>query len=235
MHVKWMEQRRDLGAFKVLVMQPAMQAMGRGLGRREGEIWGVHWGRLTRCLLLPGGDTLRLEQLLEWWKEKNAGFCSRLILVLDDENAGPWVREVRKVDELYVAVQGAELTRLRDVEEAELPQLGDFTARWVEYNCNPESDICWSEGSGGVLAIYGVSMRWGDYTLHLPTGSDVTKHWKTYFPRATFPLVHLANWCGGLNLFWVCDVCLRCFRRLKLSWFPPSVLDTGQGFKLVKS
>ncbi|XP_023666290.1 transmembrane protein 168 [Paramormyrops kingsleyae] len=184
---------------------------------------------------LAGGDTLRLEQLLEWWKEKNAGFCSRLIVVLDDENAGPWVREVWKVDELYVAVQGAELTRLKDVEEAELPQLGDFTARWVEYNCNPESDICWSEGSGGVSAIYGVSMRWGDYTLHLPTGSDVTKHWKTYFPRATFPLVHLANWCGGLNLFWVCNVCLRCFRRLKLSWFPPSVLDTGQGFKLVKS
>ncbi|XP_018585419.1 transmembrane protein 168 [Scleropages formosus] len=184
---------------------------------------------------LTGGDTLRLEQLLEWWKEKNAGFCSRLIVVLDSENAEPWVREVRKVEELHVAVQGAELVHFRDVEGSSAPQLGDFTAEWVEYNCNPNSDIRWSERGRGVAAIYGVSKCWSDYTLHLPTGSDVAKHWKAHFPQATYPLVHLANWCGGLNLLWLCGSCLRCFRRLKLSWFPPAVLDTGQGFKLVRS
>ncbi|KAG7240708.1 hypothetical protein INR49_026597 [Caranx melampygus] len=26
-------------------------------------------------------------------------------------------------------------------------------------------------------------------------------------------MVHLSNWCCGLNLFWFCSVCLRCFRR----------------------
>ncbi|NXG63964.1 TM168 protein, partial [Hemiprocne comata] len=184
---------------------------------------------------LAGGDALRLDTLLEWWREKNGTFCSRLIIVLDCENSQPWVKEVRKVNDQYVAVQGAEMARVVDIEEADPPQLGDFTRQWVEYNCNPDSNISWSKKGCTVKAAYGVSKRWSDYTLHLPTGSDVTKHWMTYFPRITYPLVHLANWFCGLNLFWVCKACFRCLRRLKMSWFLPTVLDTGQGFKLVRS
>ncbi|KAI1883469.1 hypothetical protein AGOR_G00231760 [Albula goreensis] len=189
----------------------------------------------TGDLALAGGDTLRLDEVLDWWREKNGGFCSRLILVLDTENSMPWVKAVRGVDELFVAVQGAELNRSLADSEAPPPQLGDFTSEWVEFNCNPDSDVQWSEKGRSIRAAYGISKRWSDYTLHLPTGSDVTKHWKTYFPKVTYPLVYLANWCGGLNLFWVCGVFLRCFRRFKLTWFPPTILDTGQGFKLVKS
>ncbi|NXI46600.1 TM168 protein, partial [Galbula dea] len=184
---------------------------------------------------LAGGDALRLDTLLEWWREKNGAFCSRLIIVLDCENSQPWVKEVRKVNDQYVAVQGAEMAKGLDIEEADPPQLGDFTRQWVEYNCNPESDISWSEKGRAVRAAYGVSKRWSDYTLHLPTGSDFAKHWMLYFPRLTYPLVHLANWFCGLNLFWVCKACFRCLKRLKMSWFLPAVLDTGQGFKLVKS
>ncbi|XP_042728607.1 transmembrane protein 168 isoform X2 [Lagopus leucura] len=54
---------------------------------------------------LAGGDALRLDTLLEWWREKNGTFCSRLIIVLDCENSQPWVKEVRKVNDQYVAVQ----------------------------------------------------------------------------------------------------------------------------------
>ncbi|KAK2537062.1 Tmem168 [Columba guinea] len=184
---------------------------------------------------LAGGDALRLDTLLEWWREKNGTVCSRLIIVLDCENSQPWVKEVRKVNDQYVAVQGAEMARVVDIEEADPPQLGDFTRQWVEYNCNPDNNISWSEKGRTVKAVYGVSKRWSDYTLHLPTGSDVAKHWMMYFPRVTYPLVHLANWFCGLNLFWVCKACFRCLRRFKMSWFLPTVLDTGQGFKLVKS
>ncbi|XP_039363312.1 transmembrane protein 168 isoform X2 [Mauremys reevesii] len=184
---------------------------------------------------LAGGDALRLDTLLEWWREKNGSFCSRLIIVLDCENSLPWVKEVRKVNDLYIAVQGAEFARVVDIEEADPPQLGDFTREWVEYNCNPDSSISWSEKGRAVKAVYGVSKRWSDYTLHLPTGSDIAKHWMMYFPRVTYPLVHLANWFCGLNLFWVCKACFRCLKRLKMNWFLPTVLDTGQGFKLVKS
>ncbi|XP_044836534.1 transmembrane protein 168 isoform X2 [Mauremys mutica] len=184
---------------------------------------------------LAGGDALRLDTLLEWWREKNGSFCSRLIIVLDCENSQPWVKEVRKVNDLYIAVQGAEFARVVDIEEADPPQLGDFTREWVEYNCNPDNSISWSEKGRAVKAVYGVSKRWSDYTLHLPTGSDIAKHWMMYFPRVTYPLVHLANWFCGLNLFWVCKACFRCLKRLKMNWFLPTVLDTGQGFKLVKS
>ncbi|XP_047431737.1 transmembrane protein 168-A [Mugil cephalus] len=185
---------------------------------------------------LAGGESLHLAQLLELWKEKNAGHCSRLIIVLDTENSLPWVKEVRRVEGVYVAVQGAELSATRvDPETGDAPLLGDFTSEWVEFNCNPSSDTQWSDKGRTVAAAYGVSKRWSDYTLHLPTGSDVAKHWKTHFPKATYPMVHLSNWCCGLNLFWLCSTCLRCFRRCKLAWFPPAVLDTGQGIKLVHS
>ncbi|XP_051544174.1 transmembrane protein 168-A-like [Myxocyprinus asiaticus] len=185
--------------------------------------------------VLAGGDCLRLQQILDMWRERNADFNSRLILVLDTENSTPWVKAVRKVEGIYVAVQGAKVSPARDAEIQEAPRLGDFTTEWVEYNCNPDSGVQWSERGRVVAAIYGVSKPWSDYALHLPTGSDVAKHWKTHFPQATYPLVAVANWCCGLNLLWLCSVCFRCVRRMKLSWFPPSVLDTGLGIKLVRS
>ncbi|XP_034019404.1 transmembrane protein 168-A [Thalassophryne amazonica] len=194
-----------------------------------------HTHRGTGAWALAGGESFHLAQLLELWKEKNADHCSRLIIVLDTENALPWVKEVRRVEGIYVAVQGAELLSVSGDLEAGDTFLGDFTSEWVEYNCNPECDSQWSEKGRTLTAIYGVSKRWSDYTLHLPTGSDVAKHWKTHFPKVTYPMVHLSNWCCGLNLFWLCSMLLRCFRRCKLAWFPPAVLDTGQGIKLVHS
>ncbi|KAK7891612.1 hypothetical protein WMY93_023575 [Mugilogobius chulae] len=96
---------------------------------------------------LSGGDVLRMDQLVDWWKEKNGGFCSRLIVVLDCEDSGQWVREVRRVEGVYVAVQGATLSKTPGISAQntkDVPQLGDFTSQWVEYNCNPHSDIRWS-------------------------------------------------------------------------------------------
>ncbi|KAI4880695.1 hypothetical protein NFI96_018427 [Prochilodus magdalenae] len=184
---------------------------------------------------LAGGDVLRLDEIVQLWKEKNAGYCSRLILVLDTENSLPWVKEVRKVKDGYVAVQGATLTITTDLEVQNAPQLGDFTSQWVDFNCNHNSTVRWAERGRSIMAAYGLSRHWGDYKLHLPTGNDVAKHWKLYFPRLTYPVVQLVQWCSALNLFWICGICLRFMRRVKLNWFPPAVLDTGQGFKLVRS
>lgn len=172
---------------------------------------------------------------MDWWREKNGSFCSRLIVILDCDHSLPWVKEVRRVEGLYVAVQGASLARAADTEQRDPPQLGDFTAQWVDYNCNPSSSVRWSERGRPVSAAYGVSKHWSDYTLHLPTGSDLTNHWAMFFPRVTYPVVQLALWCGGLNLLGVGGFFLRYLRRVKLNWFPPAVLDTEQGFKLVSS
>ncbi|CDQ64482.1 unnamed protein product [Oncorhynchus mykiss] len=107
----------------------------------------------TGAWALAGGDSLRLEQLLEWWKEKNSGFTSRLILVLDTENSMPWVKEVRRMEGVYVAVQGAELA-----------PAGDITSEWVEFNCNPDSATQWSEKGRTVAAAYETLER-----LHAPS------------------------------------------------------------------
>ncbi|XP_029008934.1 transmembrane protein 168 [Betta splendens] len=179
---------------------------------------------------LTGGDTLSLDQIVDWWREKNGAFCSRLILVLDCENSLQWVKHIRKVEGLYVAVQGAALARAADVELQDLPQLGDFTSQWVEYSVN--STIQWSARGRTVSADYGISRNWSDYTLHLPTGCDVTNHWSMYYPSFIYPVVRLAlrsePQSNGTSL-------LKWFKRIKLNWFPPAILDTGQGFKLVRS
>ncbi|CAG5927666.1 unnamed protein product [Menidia menidia] len=190
-----------------------------------------HTHKASGAWALAGGESLHLGQLLDIWKEKNAGHCSRLIVVLDTENSLPWVKEARRLE----GVAPSRRPPPPDPEAGDPPLLGDFTAEWVEFNCNPASGTQWSERGRAAGAAYGVSKRWGDYTLHLPTGSDVAKHWKTHFPKATYPLVYLSNWCCGLDPFWLCSACLRCFRRCKLAWFPPAVLDTGQGIKLVHS
>ncbi|XP_034391752.1 transmembrane protein 168-like [Cyclopterus lumpus] len=187
---------------------------------------------------LAGGDSLHLDQILEWWRERNGSFCSRLIFVLDCDNSLPWVNEVQKVEGLYVAVQGATLMQVTDVEQQDPPQLGDFTSQWVEYNCNSNSNIQWSERGRAVLATYGISKYWSDYTLHLPTGSDVTNYWSMFFPRVTYPVVRLVagGWLSeSLNGLELCGRVLRYLKRLKLNWYPPATLDTGQGFKLVRS
>ncbi|XP_061533923.1 LOW QUALITY PROTEIN: transmembrane protein 168-like [Phycodurus eques] len=174
---------------------------------------------------LAGGDTLGLDQLLDWWREKNGAFRSRLILVLDCDHSLPTVKAARQVEGIYVAVQGG----------GEQQQRGDFLSHWVAYNCDGDGGVPWSLRAGAPAAIYGVSRRWSDYTLHLSTSSDLTDHWRAYFPRVAYPVVRSALWCGGLSLLWPCSACLRCLKRVKLNWFPPAVLDTEQGFKLVRS
>ncbi|XP_030222860.1 transmembrane protein 168 [Gadus morhua] len=185
---------------------------------------------------LAGGDTLQLDQIVKWWREKNAGACSRLILVLDVENALPWIKEVGRVEDsgIYVAVQGATLSPASDPEVQDAGQLGDFTHRWVEFNSNPGADIRWSEPGRRVSAVYGLSPHWGDYSLQLPTGGDINRHWQTYFPRCNWPKTQESP-DADLNLFWGGGFFQRYLRRLKLKWFPPAILDTGQGFKLVSS
>ncbi|KAI3371105.1 hypothetical protein L3Q82_023737 [Scortum barcoo] len=182
-----------------------------------------------------GGDSLRFDQIVEWWREKNDSFCSRLILVLDCDHSLQWVKEVRSVRGLYVAVQGATLTPVTDVELQDPPQLGDFTAQWVEYNCNSNSNIQWSRRDRAVSADYGISKHWGDYTLHLPSGSDVTNHWGTYFSWMRNTEAESNQSSGCPDLMWLCRVGQRFLKRIKLNWFPPAILDTGQGFKLVRS
>uniref|UniRef100_A0A4W5Q8X3 Transmembrane protein 168 n=1 Tax=Hucho hucho TaxID=62062 RepID=A0A4W5Q8X3_9TELE len=90
---------------------------------------------------------------------------------------------------------------------------------------------CLSERGRTVTAICGNYKHWSDYTLHLPTGSDITKHWKMYFPRMTYHVPQLVSWFCGLNMLWLCSICLQ-FLRVKLNWFPQPYLTRARGSRV---
>ncbi|XP_061418834.1 transmembrane protein 168 isoform X1 [Lethenteron reissneri] len=196
-----------------------------------------------------GGESLKLETLLEWWKERSGPHPCRLIVVLDCESGAQWARDVRRLagPQGFVAVQAAVIFRTAsdadavvtmDGAGASLP--GEFTRRWVDFNCGGGA-ATWEEKCGSAGAVYGVSSSWGDYRMRVPEDAAAGS---AYFPRPLRPLVRAAS-CAccdrlggfglGLGLGVLCEVCSRCFRRIKLRWFPPAALDTGHGFKLVKS
>ncbi|XP_077567267.1 transmembrane protein 168-A-like [Stigmatopora nigra] len=178
---------------------------------------------------LAGGDTLSLDQLLVWWREKNSAYRSRLILILDCDHSLPTVKAARHVEGVHLAVQAATAP-----PRTAQYHPGEFLSHWVAHNCDGDGSDPWARRVGAPAAIYGVSTRWSDYTPHLPDG-ELGDHWRVYFPRVAHPMVRTALWCGGLSLLWPCGACLRCVKRLKLKWFPPAALDTGHGFKLVRS
>ena len=113
--------------------------------------------------------------------------------------------------------------------------------------------VNWADKGRGLLAEYAVSRRWTDFAFRLPTGADTAQHWRDNFPRCTLPLLRLVTLCqkrpdrasgdgGGatpgaalLDLFCVAGRLRRCLKRLRMSWLPPPQLDTGHGFRLIRS
>ncbi|XP_013395203.1 transmembrane protein 168-A [Lingula anatina] len=188
---------------------------------------------------LAGDGTLKYEDLLEWWREKNADSDSRLILVLDTEHSYKWAKPVHKTRDAFIALQATKIGKYTDPEEGATIKLGDFTKEWVEYNnvsLSGYSDINWKDSSRVIKAVYSTSRCWTDFTFHLPTEDEIAQHWQSNFPKFTRPLIKATHFCPSVsNLCFCCDCVVRCMRRKKMAWFPPSELDTGHGFKLVRS
>lgn len=82
-----------------------------------------------------------------------------------------------------------------------------------------------------VTAICGNSKHWNNYTMHLPTGSGITKHWRIYFPRMTY----LVRSPVGVLVLWAEYALalqhLSTMPQSQTQLIPPAILDTGQEFK----
>ena len=179
---------------------------------------------------------MKLDTILEWWREWNNDNGSRLILVLDSLHSHQWVREVRHLASDIVGIQTCRFVTSVDPEEAATVSPGDFTADWVKYNCCEEHEVNWRSPDRSVRAVYGLSRCWADFQFHLPTEADMEQHWDTSFPRITKPLIRITNLPGrGLGLLCCFQPLIRCLRRKRLLWLPPAHLDTGHGFRLVRS
>ncbi|XP_002739520.1 transmembrane protein 168-like [Saccoglossus kowalevskii] len=184
---------------------------------------------------LAGDVSLKFETLVEWWNEACADSGSRLIIVMDTKYSQGWIKQARRDRESYIAVQSFITEKSTDPETGTSINIGDFTSEWVDYNCSSETDVNWSQQGRVVRASYGVSRRWSDFSFHSPTEQDIESHWQNSFPSITRPFIKVLSIPGNTNIFGCCDPCIRCVKRCKMKWLSPLVIDTGHGFKLVRS
>ncbi|KAL8563500.1 hypothetical protein ACOMHN_066167 [Nucella lapillus] len=181
---------------------------------------------------------LTMDTLLEWWDTKNASSGARLILVLDSTNTYVWAQAAKRLHNVFCAVQTCRYIRR---PEAELEDgsgpigVGSFTQAYMQYNTGQEVSLDWTGKRRPLRAIYTTSRNWSDFTFHQPTREDYRQYWDSNFPRITRPLLRALNIPGVGSLFCCCACLGRWLRRMQMVCLPPREIDTGHGFKLVKS
>jgi len=189
--------------------------------------------------VLAGGSSLSPDQLLRIWQEINGSLCdnltspSRLLILLDVLDPNPWLRAVSSLRSDYVAVQACKLRKVEDTENEVGINYhpGDFTSFWCHWNTS-SSDELWSSSSC-LSPVYAVSRRWSDFALRSPYNNSKDD---TSFAWMCRPCLTLSTSCSRrLNLVKLLGAPGRRYRRLKMRWFPPAVLATGHGFKLVQT
>lgn len=187
------------------------------------------------AIVFADNTNLKLDTLLDWWSAKNADSGTRLILVLDTSHSHVWAKNITYIKNEYVAIQTFKLHRSVDIEAVDGSTIGKFTQDWVHYNMAAEIDPDWSDKERTVRALYRVSTCWTDFTFHYPTPEDIAQHWDGNFPKLTKPLIKAVNFMGTGSVCCCCDCMTKCLKRTQMGWFPPKEVDTGHGFKLIRS
>ena len=193
---------------------------------------------------------LQYETILSWWDEKNADTGSRLVLILDAEHSGKWLRPVAKTSRSLVGLQTYFINRSPnlDPEHSCHVHMGDFTRDYVLYTCRSAGgsgdpvnrdliteSIDWTNPDRLIVPAYSVSRSWTNFQFHLPTDQDIMQHWNSNFPRFTLGLVKCMSCaCVDCSVLQFCDCLVRCVKRKRMIWFPPKELDTRHGFSLIR-
>lgn len=186
---------------------------------------------------LTENKTLSFDSILKWWRNKNSSTGARLILFLDTAHSDNWVNDIWKVENDFIAIQTGKLTATFDPEQGNMFPLGELTKLWDDFNTTDVSkpDNFWDKNSMKVKPIYGVSREWCCFKFHEPTVEDIALHVEQNFPRFIKPITKIFTHLPcNTNVLSVFDWLTRGCRRMKMRWFPPTVYDTGHGFKLVR-
>lgn len=207
---------------------------------------------IISIFFLLDGATLSPDHFIDLWRESCCDdkyvTSSRLMLILDVKRIEPWLKVVKSLRSDYVAVQGCSVPGKprHDVEEGLVepqPQLGAFTCKWVQWNFdvtggNNTNASMWPDcDESDSKPMYVVSRRWSDFALRVPTVDDteLSGHWRINYTFLCRPCLALSASCARrMRLVRLLSAPGRRYRRLKMRWFPPAVLDTGHGFKLVR-
>ena len=149
-------------------------------------------------------------------------------MIQDAKSSKQWMKQIPKNTNKVIAMQTCIMNKSKDPEEED--SVGDFTHYWVQFN-SKNSRFNWKENGRNVKAIYAVSQLWSEFELHCPTEEDIIDFMKQNFPQWLHSLIKLILVAN------IKDDKISCcsFKRCKMKWFPPPVIDTGHGFKLVNS
>ena len=184
-------------------------------------------------------NAFSLSQLLSLWEKLNGEAKARLILILDTENSHKWLPEVKK-SKHFVGVQVGIASKSDDVEAGNSQIVGELTKQWLYFNSahNPSDvlDPSTPTAEAMVRPTFAVSRRWCEFKFHIPTQKDISLHIEESFPKIVQPIMRLYNMVPqSADLFCCCEECVAVARNLKMRWLPPLTLDTGHGFKLIRT
>ncbi|XP_033098737.1 transmembrane protein 168-like [Anneissia japonica] len=182
---------------------------------------------------LADNGVLKFETLLTWWHEVDADSGARLIIILDTKHHSGWLKQIKRNSTDFIAIQTCSIGQ-SDPETGIAVNTGDFTMEWVAFNVTRDADITWAEQGRKTKAVYGVSKNWVDFTFHKPTEDDIEVYWTQNFPRITHSLIKVLQVVSSIECD-SCCWCLDCCRKIKMKWLPPKIINTGHGFKLVRS
>ena len=184
-------------------------------------------------------NAFSLTQLLSLWEKFNSENGARLILILDTDNSHKWLSEV-KTSKYFVGVQVGIVNKSDDIEAGNFQAVGELTKHWVHFNSGQESNDVTSadtqSAEAKVRPTFAVSRRWCEFKFHVPTQKDISLHIEESFPAIVQPIMRLCNMLPqSSDLFCFCEECIATFRNLKMRWLPPLTVDTGHGFKLIRT
>ena len=184
-------------------------------------------------------NAFSLNQLLGMWEKLNGHTKARLILILDTENSQKWLPEIKK-SKFFIGAQVGIASKSEDVEAANSQTVGELTKHWVHFNsANDQNDVLdpgKPPAETKVRPTFGVSKCWCEFKFHVPTQKDVSVHIEESFPAIVQPIMRLCNMLPqSADLFCFCKDCVAMARNLRMRWLPPLTLDTGHGFKLIRT
>lgn len=112
--------------------------------------------------------------------------------------------------------------------------IGDFTMNWVDFNCNPQSEVYASGYESPIIVTYGVSPYWSNFNFQQPSKEEVGKYWQENLSVNLRPLVYLSDLFTRNELCCICRAITSCFALSRMFLWPPDQLDVGHGFKFVR-
>ncbi|KAL1229355.1 Transmembrane protein [Trichinella pseudospiralis] len=184
-------------------------------------------------------DVFTLDDLLTCWRDNILKSNSRLLIMIDAENAECWLKEVEKIEEDAIALQ----TRVQVADDEPGSADVDFTSSWLNYNDVEAVDeyptksrcsaSCFSVLQRFEQSFSSSTFKFSNSVKYLETAS----FWKKTLPDKMVGLVDAATDLNGGITFLCCNwpTRWRYFKSRFKVILQPNILDTDHDFVFCNS